>query len=60
VVEALAGSSGVYRLGAGGKTLMVSGPRLVGLAFGPQGQLVVAGSDTVYQFGGADPAATPV
>jgi sugar lactone lactonase YvrE len=50
VVEALAGCSGVYRLHAGGKTLVVAGPRLVGLAFGPTGGLVVATSDTVYSF----------
>jgi sugar lactone lactonase YvrE len=51
VVEALAGSSGVYRLHAGGRELVVSGPRLVGLAFGPDGMMVVASSDTVYGFG---------
>ncbi len=51
IVEALAGSSGIYRLHAGGKTLAVAGPRLVGLAFGPAGRLVVATSDTVYSFG---------
>jgi sugar lactone lactonase YvrE len=51
VVEALAGVSGVYRLHRGGKTLVVSGPRLVGLAFGGDGCLVVAASDTVYRFG---------
>ena len=51
VVEALAGASGVYRLHAGGKTLVVAGPRLVGLAFGSNGRLIVASSDTVYGFG---------
>jgi hypothetical protein len=51
VVEALAGVSGVYQMGATGKTLVLSGPRLVGLAFGPGGRLVVASSDTVYGFG---------
>ena len=51
VVEALAGSSGVYRLHAGGKTLVVAGPRLVGLAFGADARLVVATNDTVYGFG---------
>jgi sugar lactone lactonase YvrE len=51
VVEALAGVSGVYRLHGGTKTLTVSGPRLVGLAFAPSGRLVVAASDTAYSFG---------
>lgn len=51
VVEALAGSSGVYQLRSSGKTLVISGPRLVGLAFGPQGTVVVSSSDTVYRFG---------
>jgi sugar lactone lactonase YvrE len=51
VVEALAGASGVYRLHAGGKTLVVAGPRLVGLAFAADGRLVVATGDTVYGFG---------
>jgi sugar lactone lactonase YvrE len=51
IVEALAGSSGVYRLQNGTKTLVVGGPRLVGLAFGAEGRLVVATSDTVYAFG---------
>jgi sugar lactone lactonase YvrE len=51
VVEALAGSSGIYRLHSGGKTLVVTGPKLVGLAFGPDGRLVVATSDTAYSFG---------
>jgi sugar lactone lactonase YvrE len=50
VVEALAGGSGIYRLHGSGKTLVVAGPRLVGLAFGATGALVVATSDTVYSF----------
>ena len=50
VVEALAGASGVYQLRPSGKTLVISGPRLVGVAFGPQGSIVVATSDTVYWF----------
>jgi sugar lactone lactonase YvrE len=49
VVEALAGSSGVYQLRSSGKTLVISGPRLVGLAFAP-GMTVVATSDTVFRF----------
>jgi sugar lactone lactonase YvrE len=51
VVEALAGSSGIYRLHAEGRTLVVAGVRLVGLAFGAAGRLVVATSDSVYSFG---------
>jgi sugar lactone lactonase YvrE len=51
VVEALAGSTGVYELRSSGKTLVISGPRLVGVAFGPDGATVVSSSDTVYRFG---------
>ena len=51
VVEALAGSTGIYRLHADGRTLAVAGTRLVGLAFGATGQLVVATSDSAYRFG---------
>jgi sugar lactone lactonase YvrE len=53
VVEALAGASGVYQLRPSGKTLVISGPRLVGVAFGPNGTVVVSSSDTVYRFGPA-------
>ena len=51
VVDALAGSSGVYQLRPSGKTLVIGGPRLVGIAFGPSGMTVVSSSDTVYRFG---------
>jgi sugar lactone lactonase YvrE len=51
VVEALAGASGVYQLRPSGKSLVIAGPRLVGLAFGPTGATVVSSSDTVYAFG---------
>jgi hypothetical protein len=52
VVEALAGSSGVYALRPGRpRELVVSGPNLVGLAFGPDSGLVVASNDTLYGFG---------
>lgn len=51
VVEALAGSSGIYRLDGSRKTLVVAGPRLVGLAFGEAGRLIVATSETAYTFG---------
>jgi sugar lactone lactonase YvrE len=51
VVEALAGASGVYRVEAGGRReLAVTGPGLVGLAFGPGGRLAVASADTAYCF----------
>ncbi|MEZ5286334.1 MAG: IPT/TIG domain-containing protein [Vicinamibacterales bacterium] len=54
VVEALAGSSGVYALREGrAPELVVSGPDLVGLAFGADGSLVVASNDTLFGF---DPA----
>ena len=50
-VEALAGSSGVYALRPGRpRELVVAGSGLVGLAFGPRGQLVVASNDSVYSF----------
>ena len=52
VVEALAGVSGVYALhGSAPKELVVGGSRLVGLAFGRDGRLVVSTSDTIYGFG---------
>ena len=51
VVEALAGSSGVYALRPGRpRELVVSGPNLVGLAFGSNGTLVVTSNDTLYGF----------
>ena len=51
VVEALAGSSGVYALRPGSpRELVVAGGTLVGLAFGPRGQLVVASNESVYTF----------
>ncbi len=51
VVEALAGVSGVYALPQNGpRELVVSGPRLVGLAFGKSGLMMVTSSDTVYAF----------
>ncbi len=51
VVEALAGSSGVYALRPGlPRELIVAGGMLVGLAFGPRGHLVVASNESVYSF----------
>lgn len=54
VVDALAGSSGVYRLPADDAEpeLVVSGAALVGVAFAPSGTLVVASNETAYRFGG--------
>lgn len=51
-VEALAGESGVYALRPGEpRELVVSGNALVGLAFGPAAELVVASNESVYAFG---------
>ncbi|MEQ1727531.1 MAG: IPT/TIG domain-containing protein [Vicinamibacterales bacterium] len=51
VVEALAGVSGVYRLPVDASPeLVVSGPRLVGVAFGPAGDGILCSSDTAYRF----------
>ena len=52
VVDALAGASGLYRLddADGAPQLVVSGSALVGVAFGPNGELVVASNETVYRF----------
>jgi sugar lactone lactonase YvrE len=50
VVEALAGSSGLYRLPASGAPeLVLAGSGLVGLAFDPAGGLVVCTNDTAYR-----------
>lgn len=52
VVEALAGASGIYALRPGRpRELVVSGPNLVGLAFGPDGGLAVTSNDVLYGFG---------
>jgi sugar lactone lactonase YvrE len=52
VVEALAGASGVYRFPRLDATpdLVVSAAALVGVAFGPRGEMVVASNDTAYRF----------
>jgi len=51
VVEALAGSSGVFALRPGtAPELVVGGAGLVGLAFGPDGSLAVASNESVYAF----------
>jgi sugar lactone lactonase YvrE len=50
VVEALAGTSGLYRVPNGRQPeLVLSGPGLVGVAFDPQGGLVVASNDTAFR-----------
>jgi sugar lactone lactonase YvrE len=51
VVDALAGSSGLHRLEADGTfTPIVAGGTLVGVAFGPRGELVVSSNETAYRF----------
>ncbi len=51
VVEALAGSSGVYALRPGLEPeLIVAGAGLVGVAFGRAGDMIVASNDSVYAF----------
>ena len=54
VVDAIAGSSGLYRLRDidGPPELIVSGTALVGVAFGPAGELVVTSNETAYRFDG--------
>ena len=50
VVEALAGSSGVYRVGSDGQaTCVLAAGALVGLAFDSAGGLVIASNDTAYR-----------
>ena len=52
VVDALAGASGLYRFADldGAPELVVAGGALVGVAFGPGGELVVTSNDTAYRF----------
>lgn len=51
VVEALAGSNGVYRCAPEARPeLVVGGRGLVGITFGPDGQMVLCSSDTIYTF----------
>jgi len=50
VVEALAGSSGLYRVPpAKDPELVLAGPALVGVAFDPDGNVVVASNDVAYR-----------
>jgi sugar lactone lactonase YvrE len=51
VVEALAGVSAIYRLpDHGSRRAVVAGPGLIGVAFGPAGELVAATADSLYRF----------
>ena len=52
VVDALAGASGVYRFHdlEAPPELVVSGGTLVGIAFGPHGEMAVVSNDTAYRF----------
>ncbi|MQA30271.1 MAG: gluconolaconase [Luteitalea sp.] len=53
VVEALAGASGLYRVPSDGPAqLVLDGPGLVGVAFGPNGSLVVCTNHTAYRLPG--------
>jgi sugar lactone lactonase YvrE len=50
VVEALAGSSGLYLVPRHGEPeLVLAGPALVGVAFDPEGTLVVSSNETAYR-----------
>jgi sugar lactone lactonase YvrE len=52
VVDALAGASGVYRFARLDQPpeLVVSGAALVGIAFGPEGEVAVTSNETAYRF----------
>jgi sugar lactone lactonase YvrE len=55
VVEALAGSSGLYRMTAHERPeLMLSGPGLIGVAFDPRGGVVVCSNETAYRLASGD------
>jgi sugar lactone lactonase YvrE len=50
VVEALAGASGLYHVPrSGAPELVMSGPGLIGIAFDPNGGLVVCSNSTAYR-----------
>ena len=50
VIEALAGSNGLYRVRTDGSAeLVVAGTALVGVALDPNGGLVVTSNDTAYK-----------
>lgn len=52
VVDAVAGATGLFRLAAdtAAPVLVVAGGAMVGVAFGPSGELVVASNETAYRF----------
>jgi sugar lactone lactonase YvrE len=52
VIDALAGASGLYRFANpdGDPEMIVSGNALVGVAFGPSGDIVVSSNETAYRF----------
>jgi sugar lactone lactonase YvrE len=51
VVDALAGASGLYRVPLDGPPeLVVAAGALVGVAFGPRGEIAVASNETAYRF----------
>lgn len=59
VVDALAGSGGVYRLALDGRAVpeqLAAGGGLIGLAFDRRGRIVLASSDTVFALGPGAPA----
>ena len=53
VVDALAGASGLYRFADLDKPpeLVIAGTALIGVAFGPNSEVVVTSNDTAYRFG---------
>jgi sugar lactone lactonase YvrE len=52
VVDALAGASGLYRVpfDGGEPELLLTAGALVGVAFGPNGEMAVASNETAYRF----------
>ena len=52
VVDALVGASAVYRFAADDHSpeVMISGGALVGIGFGPNGEIAVASNETAYRF----------
>jgi sugar lactone lactonase YvrE len=52
IIEALAGASGLYRFADldGPPELVISGGALIGVAFGPNGEVVVASNETAFRF----------